>query len=65
MDIAVVFDDGVVSEEVAKEVATTLAGQLGSETNVLIVPLCIPLRDMGRKGGLAAELRDKETIWKR
>jgi len=65
VDIAVVFDDGVVSEEVAKEAATTLAGQLRSETNVLIVPLCIPQKDMGRKGGLAAELRDKETIWKR
>ena len=65
VDIAVVFDDGVVSEEVAKEVATTLAGQLRSETNVLIVPLCIPQKEMGRKGGLAAELRDKETIWRR
>lgn len=65
VDIAVVFDDGVVSEDIAKKASTTLADQLRLETNVLIVPLCIPQKDMGRKGGLAAELRDKETIWKR
>jgi hypothetical protein len=35
------------------------------ETNVTIVPFCIALREMGRKGGLASELRDKEVIWGR
>lgn len=65
VDIAVVFDGDSVSEAAAKEAALMLANQVKEETNVSIAPLCLPHKEMGRKGGLAAELRDKEVIWKR
>jgi predicted nucleotidyltransferase len=63
IDIAVVFDDRAVSEQDAKATARATASEVKDETNVSVVPLCISVRDMGRKGGLASELRDKETIW--
>jgi predicted nucleotidyltransferase len=65
VDVAVVYDDSSVTEDTAKEAATSLAALLKEETNVTIVPLCIAKKEMTRKGGLAAELRDKESIWKR
>jgi predicted nucleotidyltransferase len=65
VDIAVVFDDRIASEAEAKEAARAIATDVKEETNVTIVPLCISVRDMGRKGGLATELRDKEVIWSR
>lgn len=65
VDVAVIFDDDSVSEGEAKEFATSLAAQIREETNVTIVPLCVTLKDMSKKGGLAAELRDKEIIWKK
>ncbi len=65
VDVAIVFDDGLVSEQEAKAKAMETAQVVKSETNVTIVPLCVPLKEMGRKGGLAAELRDKESIWRR
>jgi predicted nucleotidyltransferase len=65
VDIAVVFDDRKASEADAKEAARTIAAAVKEDTNVTIVPLCLSLRDMGRKGGLATELRDKEVIWSR
>ena len=65
VDVAVVYDDSSVTESKAKEIATSLAALVKDETNVTIVPLCIAQKEMIRKGGLAAELRDKESIWKR
>lgn len=65
VDIAVVFDEDGVSESDAKSEAGRVAEEIRTETNVTIVPLCIPAREMSRKGGLAAELRDREVIWKR
>jgi len=65
VDVAVVYDDSAATEGKAKEIATSLAALVKEETNVTIVPLCIAQKEMTRKGGLAAELRDKESIWKR
>jgi len=65
VDVAVVYDDSMIGESEAKAVATDLASHIKAETNVAVVPLCVAKKDMSRKGGLAAELRDKETIWSR
>lgn len=65
VDIAVVFDDQKTSELEAKEAAREVAAEVKVETNVTVVPLCVSVREMGRKGGLASELRDKEKIWSR
>jgi len=65
IDVAVVFNDEAVTEGEAKLLAGELASKIKAETNVAIVPFCIAKRDMGRRGGLAAELRDKEVIWSR
>lgn len=65
VDIAVIFDDSLISEQGAKEKASEAANYLKEDTNVTIVPLCVALKDMNRKGGLASELRDKESIWTR
>jgi len=65
VDIAVVFDDQKISEYEAKATSQAIASEIRRETNVTIVPLCLSVRDMGKKGGLAAELRDKEIIWSR
>lgn len=65
VDIAVVYDDSQTTEDEAKAAAKEVADRVKSETNVTVIPLSIPRKDMSRKGGLAAELRDKETIWKR
>lgn len=64
VDVAVVYDDQAASESEAKEAASELAKAIMTETNVTIVPFTIALKEMGRKGGLASELRDKEVIWK-
>jgi hypothetical protein len=64
VDVAVVYDDVAVSEAEAKAVASGLAKAVREESNVTIVPFTIALKEMGRRGGLAAELRDKEVIWK-
>jgi len=64
VDVAVVYDDQVVTEPEAKEAASALAKSVMAETNVTIVPFTIALKEMGRRGGLASELRDKEVIWK-
>jgi predicted nucleotidyltransferase len=64
VDVAVVYDDQAVNEPEAKEAASALAKSVMAETNVTIVPFTIALKEMGRKGGLASELRDKEVIWK-
>jgi predicted nucleotidyltransferase/DNA-binding HxlR family transcriptional regulator len=65
VDVAVIYDEDLVSEADAKSEATRVAKDIQGETNVMIVPLCIPKREMSRKGGLAAELRDREVIWRR
>jgi len=65
VDVAVVYDDAKATEAEAKEATATVAIALKAETNVTIVPLCIPQRDMVRRGGLGSELRDKESIWRR
>jgi len=45
--------------------AAGVAEAVRLRTNVTIVPLCVSSKEMGRRGGLASELRDKETIWAR
>lgn len=64
VDVAVVYDDSV-PEEQAKAAAAEAAEAVRQRTNVTIAPLCVSSREMGRRGGLAAELRDKETVWAR
>ena len=63
VDIAVVFDETRASEQEAKSSTQAIAREIKDETNVSVVPLCISVREMARKGGLASELRDKEVIW--
>ena len=65
VDVAMVYDESAVSEDGAKSAAQDLAEVIKSETNVTIMPFCIAKKEMARRGGLAAELRDKEVIWKR
>ena len=65
VDIAVVFDEKIADEEEAKETAIELAAEIKSETNVSIAPLLVSRKDMAKRSGLSAELRDKETIWSR
>lgn len=65
VDIAVVYDDRLLPEQDAKATSREIAAEVRGETNVAVIPLCVSLREMGRKGGLASELRDKETIWSR
>ncbi|MEM3049859.1 MAG: hypothetical protein QXT42_03945 [Thermoplasmata archaeon] len=65
MDVAVVYDDSMVSELEARKATSEIAQRIKADTNVTIVPLCVAARDMARKGGIAAELRDKEIVWQR
>jgi predicted nucleotidyltransferase len=63
VDVAVVYDDEIITEVDAKAAASAIAEAIKAETNVTIAPLFVPNREMTRKGGLASELRDKEVIW--
>lgn len=65
VDIAVVYDEDAADKEAVEAVLSHIAKELLEETNVTVVPLSISTKDMSRRGGLAAELRDKETIWSR
>lgn len=65
VDVAVVYDDQATAEDAVKAASVELAKSMVEETNVAIVPFCIALKEMGRRGGLASELRDKEIIWSR
>jgi predicted nucleotidyltransferase len=65
VDIAVVYDERLATEETVKEAVAHVARRLHEETNVSVVPLCVSMKDMARRGGLAAELRDKEIVWAR
>ncbi|HEX9908799.1 MAG TPA: nucleotidyltransferase domain-containing protein [Thermoplasmata archaeon] len=65
VDVAVVFSDGEASEHDVRTFARSIADRVKAETNVDIVPLCIPRSEMSRKGGLGWEMRDKEVIWRR
>lgn len=65
VDLAVIFDESITTESEVKTASAEIALQIREETNVAIAPLFVPQKDMARKGGLAAELRDKETIWER
>ncbi len=65
VDVAVVYDESGADEAECKAAAAGVADEIKQQTNVTIVPLCIQRKDMARKGGLAAELRDKEVVWRR
>jgi len=65
VDIAVVFREDIIPEGEARTKAKSIADSLKGETNITIVPMCVPLKEMSRKGGLAAELRDKEVVFSR
>lgn len=62
VDVAVIYRDGLISEQEAKVQASILAERIRNDTNITVVPLCLPQKDMSRKGGLASELRDKEVL---
>ena len=64
VDVAVVYRDTLISEQEARTQAARLAERIKQDTNITIVPLCLPQREMSRKGGLASELRDKEVLSK-
>ncbi len=64
VDVAVVYDESV-TEALAKAEAEAVAADVRARTNVAIVPLCVSGREMSRRGGLGAELRDKEVVWQR
>lgn len=65
VDVAVVFDDEAVSEELARAACAEAARSVRERTNVTVAPLCVSRKEMGRRGGLGAELRDKESVWRR
>jgi len=65
VDVAVVYREDEIPEEEARMKAKEMAEKLKIETNISIVPLCVPSKEMSRKGGLAAELRDKEIVFSR
>ncbi len=65
VDIAVIYDSGGVDEEEVKATSGRVAEQVHAETNIKVVPLCVSDKDMGRRGGLAVELREKEVVWRR
>jgi predicted nucleotidyltransferase len=65
VDVAVVFSEGAIDAERAREQAVSLAAQVKTETNISVIPLCISSKEMARRGGLATELRDKEVILRR
>jgi predicted nucleotidyltransferase/DNA-binding HxlR family transcriptional regulator len=65
VDVAVIFREDRISEDEARSGARSLADTLKADTNITIVPLCVPTKEMSRKGGLAAELRDKEIVYRR
>ena len=64
VDVAVIFNEEI-SEEEAKAEAKAAAEIVRADTNVVIVPLCVASKEMSKKGGLAAELRDKEVVFRR
>ncbi len=65
VDVAVIFREDRIQESEARAKAKDIADALKGETNITIVPLCVPSKEMSRKGGLAAELRDKEVVFRR
>ncbi len=65
VDVAVIYREDEIVEEDARKKAKEIAENLRAETNISIVPLCVPSKEMSRKGGLAAELRDKEIVFSR
>jgi len=65
VDVAVVYDGTVANEEAVRGRVQAVSRTVLARTNVAIAPLCIEKREMGRRGGLAAELRDKEVLWRK
>jgi len=65
VDVAVVYREDRIREEEARAKAREIAETLKQETNITVVPMCVPSKEMSRKGGLAAELRDKEVVFRR
>jgi predicted nucleotidyltransferase/predicted transcriptional regulator len=65
VDVAVIFREDLIQEGDARTKAREAAEALRGDTNITIVPMCVPSKEMSRKGGLAAELRDKEVVYRR
>jgi len=65
VDVAVIYDGEEAEEGTVRANVEGVAESVRTETNVTIAPLCIEKKEMGRRGGLAAELRDKEVLWRR
>jgi predicted nucleotidyltransferase len=63
VDVAVVFDQSMISEDEVRTLTAAAAEQTKARTGIAVVPLCVSAEHMARRGGLASELRDKETIW--
>lgn len=60
-----VYSDDAITVDEARAQAAVLAAEIKSESNVSVVPLFISGKEMARRGGLAAELRDREVILRR
>jgi DNA-binding transcriptional ArsR family regulator len=65
VDVAVVYDGEEAEEGAVRASVEDIANSVRTRSNVAIAPLCIEKKEMGRRGGLAAELRDNEVLWKR
>ncbi len=65
VDVAVVYDELAVGEDEVRDAVRSLGAAVHQETNITVAPLLIPSKDMSKKGGLGAEMRDKEVIWRR
>ena len=65
VDVAVVYDGEKAGEGTVRASVEEIANSVRTRSNVAIAPLCIEKKEMGRRGGLAAELRDKEVLWRR
>lgn len=65
VDVAVIYSDDAITIDEARAQAAVLAAEIKNESNVSVVPLFISGKEMARRGGLAAELRDREVILRR
>jgi len=65
VDVAVVYDDTKASEDDVRNLAAVAAEKMKERSGMTVAPLCVSAKQMSKKGGLASELRDKETIWPR
>lgn len=64
-DIAVVYDHMMISSEDATAHIARIAHEIESTTGTRVVPHLVRMDHLEQGRGFAAELRDKEILWKR